>query len=165
MNPKVEKYIEDQKAQALQAEKEKRAAFLKRIGMTERVYEKEGDDPEQFQHYDYNLDKYYAEVPMEVTEEEYQALRQAASLTAKPVEKEETTPSILPGILMFFAISALITGLFMAFDNATDPLFIGSDSDFSLSVFLDSFSTHFFGSVLILCIRKVICLLEEIRDK
>lgn len=128
MNPKVAQYLEAKEREAAaKAEAEKKKILLD-AGLFEREYTDANNLP-GYEAYDATVGKFYRDVPIEVTEEEYRAILAHYNESADESERKRNTMStvflicgwivIVTGVIAVFAArfpwgaGGLVSGLFM----------------------------------------------------
>lgn len=109
------------------------------------------------------------EVPIEVTDEEYAAIREAYFL-AKPKEKEHTAvePNKVSIALKVIACITYIAGIIWGIVSSTDKSYLGDGlyyTDFSFETALIYWSIAILAGTLILGFSEIITLLHEINHK
>ena len=180
MNERVKAFLEQKEAEANTvegakaevSEKEKHDLLL-RAGLYDKVYSEEKSRTSEYPYYDHTVGKYYKEVPIEVTDNEYFAIKKAQdeskedNLTYTPDE----TRNPVAGFLWFIAMALYIGGFLSGIVFANKTVDVGgyyysrTATKFMWSVALTYWCTAAVSGTLFLGFAEIIKLLEAIKNK
>ena len=166
MHKAIEEYIlKQQNKQREELEKEK-ADFLISKGLFEKVYsQKEEYDPEfPLSEWDEQTKKYkeYKEVPIEITDEEYQLLLDVT----KPASKKKTTNGVATALAVFawiIFIGGFIGGI--SAGNQAGSLASYYRNTFSLETAAIVWAVSLVAGLFTLGFSEIIKLLNDIKNK
>ena len=156
MNRTVEEYIQKQTEKARLAKQKEKEVFLEDIELYERVYSENTEYTDEFPCRDVdeeseNYQKYYKNVKLDLTDEEYEEVVKAYRLNNPEDAKSDTIATILQCLAIFIYFVGGILALFVA----SADVFTGIASIFSV----------FVSGTLILGFSRVINLLNDIKNK
>lgn len=185
MNEKLKSFLDQKRAEGrvsceptqAVSEEEKNAMLLK-LDLCEREYSQENKRSAEYPCCDYSSGKYYKEVPIKVTDEEYQELIKYASETqysassstyngAVPWNVNNNIADVLQFIAWVLYIGGFIAGI--VFGNESIDVgfysFSHTETKFMWSVALTYWCTAAVSGTLFLGFAEIIKLLEAIKNK
>ncbi len=180
MNEKLKSFLDQKRAEGrvsceptqAVSEEEKNAMLLK-LDLCEREYSQENKRSAEYPCCDYTTGRYYKEVPIKVTDEEYRELIKYANeskednLTYAPDE----TKNPVAGFLWFIAMALYIGGFLSGIVFANKTVDVGgyyysrTATKFMWSVALTYWCTAAVSGTLLLGFAEIIKLLEAIKNK
>lgn len=151
--------------------------LLLRAGLYDKVYSEEKSRTSEYPYYDHTVGKYYKEVPIEVTDDEFRAIRKALDghITNSNVYMDESvyTPEeggcAVATALQVFAWIIFIGGFFAGIFLAIKSVDVGgyyysrAETKFVWSVALTYWFTAAVSGTLLLGFAKIIELLDAIK--
>lgn len=181
MQKAVEEYLNRVRADAEDAETkardeqheeetEYREFVLTQVGLVEREYESDELSEVNFPYFDDERNKHYREVPIEVSDEEWEAVRKAYE-ASQSEEAEEKSPRVRHGgntaatLLRIFAYIIFLGGavISLALGQRVD-IFTGETS-FSFASALVYWSAFFVAGTMMYGFAEIVRLLQVIADK
>lgn len=163
MNAALEKYIEGKKEQQANREREIRQRELINAGLCERVYVDNEDKilSNEALRYDQSIGRYYQDIPIELTDEEYEEFKKYSAQTEeKPAKNYVATALTVCAWIIF--IAGFIAGIALGFVPVEGYY---SRVEFSFGTALMYWGVSFVSGVLLLGFSEIIKLLTAIKDK
>lgn len=186
MNERVKAFLEQKGVEASTAEdvnvevseKEKQDLLL-RVGLYDKVYSPEKFHTDEYPHYDCTVFKYYKKVPIDITNDEYYAIKKAVDghTTNRSVYVDESTyipeenGCAVATALQAFAWIIFIGGFFAGIFLANKTVDVGgyyysrTETKFMWSVALTYWCTAAVSGTILLGFAEIIKLLEAIKNK
>lgn len=185
MNEKLKSFLDQKRAEGRVScestkvvDEEEKNAMLLKLDLCEREYSQENKRSAEYPCCDYTTGRYYKEVPIKVTDEEYQELIKYANETQHS-NASGTSGGVTPwkvnnniaDVLQFFAwvlyIGGFITGI--VFGNESIDVgfysFSHTETKFMWSVALTHWCTAAVSGTILLGFAEIIKLLEAIKNK
>lgn len=177
---KIENYLSNVKRKQEKAEDEERARILKKVGLTDRKY---GGTryTDQYPKYDGDKDRYYRAEPMEVSDEEWEKIKNAYQVE-KSLDPKDETPVItgesgnsiagaLKAIGVITYIAGFILGIVMGMGGgalksmAYYGVGYGGGNKFSFALALVFWVAGFVMGTMMLGFGEIVRLLHSIDQK
>lgn len=156
MNRIAQEYINKQKEIAERKKLEKRKDFLEEIELYERIYSDNTKYTDEYPVKDTNEDsehygKFYKEIPIELTDEEYEEVLNAYKLNHGKVSSDDTVAMLLFSISVFIYIVGGLLAL----------ISFGAGAITGIS----TLAAVFVGGTSFLGFSRIIALLNDIKNK
>ena len=157
---------EQEKRDSLDKEKNE---FLLSSGLCEKEYSEKDTWDEEYRHIEWDEKeqkrKYYKNIPIEITDSEYQQLKELCEIKNEKKEIYETNniATALTVIAWIVMICGFIAGI--ALGNVEVNRLYSSYKEFSFAVALTYWAIALISGVLMLGLAEVIKLLNEIKNK
>lgn len=171
MHPIVKKYIETKNAQYKANEQQDRNSFLLSEGIFEKEYAPDGEiDSSKYPEYEWdqntNKTKYYKAVPINVTDEEYEQIKKAYSLSVDKKNLRSLNPIyvtlVIVSVLIF--VSTFICGCVFATQTYSSYFSSYSHTEFRFEVALLYWGIGFASGMIFLALAEIIKLLDKKTD-
>lgn len=186
MNERVKAFLEQKGVEAstteevnVEVSEKEKQDLLRRVGLYDKVYSPEKFYTDEYPKYDCTVFKYYKEIPIDITDDEYFAIKKAVDghRTNSNVYMNESvyTPAdsgcAVATALQVFAWIIFFGGFFAGIFLANKTVDVGgyyysrSETKFMWSVALTYWCTAAVSGTLFLGFAEIIKLLEAIKNK
>ena len=159
----MQKRVEEYLAKAAAADKALKDDILVKIGLCEREYSKDGQYSLTYNKKDEQVNGWYREVPIEVSDEEWQAILaayrkgdQTGGVSAPPVTNSRAS------IIKAFAIIALVLGIGLGIRAGSE--YSKWTGEFGFNLALPFFVAGFVSWLILMATSDVLRLLQEISN-
>lgn len=165
MNEKLKEFLDAKKEAEQKKHEEEKQKTLIELGLFEKVYSPDNKQSEEFPFYEWDdgtpTSRYYKEVPIEITDEEYQEVK-------KYLKKEDETKNnpIATG-LTFIAWAVIICGFVAGcvLGNIEVAGYYGGYTKFSFAVAFTYWCVALISGTMFLGFAEIIKLLEAVKRK
>lgn len=162
MNVALEKYIEGKKEQQANREREIRQRELINAGLCERVYVDNEEEilSNEALRYDQSIGRYYQDVPIELTDDEYEEFKKYSTQAEEGQKNYVATALVVCAWIVF--IAGFIAGIALGFVPVEGYY---SRVEFSFGSALLYWGISFVSGVVLLGFSEIIKLLTAIKNK
>lgn len=178
MDKRVQEYIESKKKRQEDIQQQQKLAFLIKEGLYEKVYAPDDEDtdldeyPKTEWDRDNSRNRYYKIVPIEISDDEYEQIREAYnSVDSVKKDNEENSTNSVATFMIVVAVLIYIAGLIagISFGNA-EKVVSGYYSthtvkEFSVAVASIYWAASFISGSVFIGLAEIIRLLQKINDK
>lgn len=164
MHELLKNYVAKKEAEKRELYEKKKNDLLISQGLYEKVYSDKSRYSKEFSNQEFDSDtnkyRYYKMVPIEISEEEYQQIKELSN-TTNPVEKN-IVASILTGSAWIIFIVGFILGI--VFGNVEIEIPFADYSEFSFAIALIYWATSFISGLILLGIAEIIKLINNVSN-
>lgn len=174
MNEKLKEFFEVKKQEELKKQEEAKEKTLIDLGLFEKVYSPDSEPSDEFPCYEWDSAnstyKYFKEVPIEVTDEEYEEIKkyskQSAGETLNPFYGNNPIAKALTVIAWIIFIGGFIAGIALGtVEVERGHYYTYTDTEFSFAVAFVYWCVSFISGTMFLGFAEIIKLLNEIKYK
>lgn len=165
MNQRLKNFLDAKEYEKRKEYEEEKRKTLLELGLFEKVYAPDNRQSEEFPFYEYDnntsTSRYYKEVPIEITEDEYVEVK-------KYSKKEKTSENnSIASALTFIGLGIIICGFIAGcvFGNVVVKEYWSNDTEFSFKVAFTYWIVSFISGMMFFGFAEIIKLLEDIKRK
>lgn len=174
MDERVQAYIESKSKEIRQDYEKEKTDFLIKEGLTEKEYSPVNMESKEYPNYEWVGEnepaRYYKDVAIDITDEEYEMLREiynkAAHKNGNVLVCENSIAKALFFIAMAIYAIGAIAGLLLGFQEETyGTYFTYTSTEFSLATAVTYWFIAFISGTVFLGFSEIIKLLQDIKNK